>query len=171
MNSWRIVSKYTGEFWQNEIIDEIRTCFNILPSWVDWQIAKCWWRWNMSLLSSCVSGHHLLGISVHNWCFHINLNHPEAACGSDPGCTVQFFLQKKFLILGSVLCTLFSVLCISVLCSLGACYVLELWFPKCDLGTSSSITWELVVQSLNCVQLFVTPWTAAYQASLSFTIS
>ena len=28
----------------------------------------------------------------------------------------------------------------------------------------------VVVQSLSCVQLFVTPWTAAYQASLSFTI-
>ena len=25
------------------------------------------------------------------------------------------------------------------------------------------------VQSLNCVQLFVTPWTAAHQASLSIT--
>ena len=29
----------------------------------------------------------------------------------------------------------------------------------------------VVVQSLSCVQLFVTPWTAAHQASLSFTIS
>ena len=28
-----------------------------------------------------------------------------------------------------------------------------------------------VVQSLSCVWLFVTPWTAAHQASLSFTIS
>ena len=28
----------------------------------------------------------------------------------------------------------------------------------------------VVVQSLSCVQLFVTPWTAACQASLSFTI-
>ena len=28
-----------------------------------------------------------------------------------------------------------------------------------------------VVQSLNCVQLFVIPWTAAHQASLSFTNS
>ena len=28
-----------------------------------------------------------------------------------------------------------------------------------------------VVQSFSCVQLFVTPWTAAHQASLSFTIS
>ena len=28
-----------------------------------------------------------------------------------------------------------------------------------------------VVQQLNCVQLFATPWTAACQASLSFTIS
>ena len=30
---------------------------------------------------------------------------------------------------------------------------------------------SLVVQSLSCVRLFVTPWTAACQASLSFTIS
>ena len=29
----------------------------------------------------------------------------------------------------------------------------------------------VVAQSLNCVQLFMTPWTAAHQASLSFTIS
>ena len=29
----------------------------------------------------------------------------------------------------------------------------------------------IVAQSLNCVQFFVTPWTAARQASLSFTIS
>ena len=28
-----------------------------------------------------------------------------------------------------------------------------------------------VVQSLSCVQLFVTLWTAAHQASLPFTIS
>ena len=30
---------------------------------------------------------------------------------------------------------------------------------------------SVVVQLLSCVQLFVTPWTAAHQASLSFTIS
>ena len=29
----------------------------------------------------------------------------------------------------------------------------------------------IVVQSLSCVWLFATPWSAAYQASLSFTIS
>ena len=29
----------------------------------------------------------------------------------------------------------------------------------------------VVVQSLSCVQFFVTPWTAAHQASLSFTVS
>ena len=29
----------------------------------------------------------------------------------------------------------------------------------------------VVVQSLSCVQLFVTPWTAAHHASLSFAIS
>ena len=30
---------------------------------------------------------------------------------------------------------------------------------------------HVVVQSLSCVWLFVTPWTAAHQASLSFTVS
>ena len=35
-----------------------------------------------------------------------------------------------------------------------------------------SLQWQLyVVQSLSRVQLFVMPWTAAHQASLSFTIS
>ena len=29
----------------------------------------------------------------------------------------------------------------------------------------------MVVQLLSCVQLFVTPWTAARQAPLSFTVS
>ena len=29
----------------------------------------------------------------------------------------------------------------------------------------------VVVQSLSCIQLFETPWTASHQASLSFTIS
>ena len=37
-----------------------------------------------------------------------------------------------------------------------------------DFGHSSRC---VVVQSLSCIQLFVTPWTAAHQASLSFTIS
>ena len=31
--------------------------------------------------------------------------------------------------------------------------------------------WSVVVQSLNYAQLFATPWTAAYQTSLSFTVS
>ena len=33
------------------------------------------------------------------------------------------------------------------------------------------LTRLVVVQLLSCVQLFVTPWTAACQASLSFTVS
>ena len=36
---------------------------------------------------------------------------------------------------------------------------------------SPSVHCFVVVQSLNSVQFFVTPWTAARQASLSFTIS
>ena len=42
------------------------------------------------------------------------------------------------------------------------------------IAASTSCLWALkrtVVQSLSCVQLFVTPWTAAHQASLYFTIS
>ena len=35
----------------------------------------------------------------------------------------------------------------------------------------NSFKQAIVVQSLSCVQLFVTQWTAACQASLSFTIS
>ena len=35
----------------------------------------------------------------------------------------------------------------------------------------SSVTWLCSVQSLGCVQLFATPWTAAHQASLSITNS
>ena len=31
--------------------------------------------------------------------------------------------------------------------------------------------YKVVVQLLSCVQLFVTPWTATHQASLSFIIS
>ena len=37
--------------------------------------------------------------------------------------------------------------------------------------TKESYFFVIVVQSLSRVQLFVTPWTAAWQASLSFTIS
>ena len=36
---------------------------------------------------------------------------------------------------------------------------------------SSLLTFTVVVQSLNCVWLFATPWTTAHQAALSFTIS
>ena len=35
----------------------------------------------------------------------------------------------------------------------------------------NSVMINFIVQSLSCVQLFATPWTAACQASLSFTIS
>ena len=37
--------------------------------------------------------------------------------------------------------------------------------------TYTCIVFVVVVQSLNLVQLFVTPWNAAYQGSLSVTIS
>ena len=57
-----------------------------------------------------------------------------------------------------------------------------IYLPLCNLlaleGTGVPLSWYMsplyivaVVQSPSCVRLFVTPWTAACQASLSFTIS
>ena len=42
---------------------------------------------------------------------------------------------------------------------------------SCSFSASLPPTTVLVVQSLSCVQLFVTLWTAARQAPLSFSIS
>ena len=52
-------------------------------------------------------------------------------------------------------------------------FPLELyWAMTCNLFRNFPLSGTLVaVQSLSRVQLFVTPWTAASQASLSFTIS
>ena len=45
------------------------------------------------------------------------------------------------------------------------------WFRGHVAGLPSSVSHLVVVQSLSCIRLSVTPWTAARQASLSFTIS
>ena len=45
-----------------------------------------------------------------------------------------------------------------------------LW-PGCYFGHRWCLPTVVIVQSLSCVQLFATPWTAACQASLSFTSS
>ena len=44
-------------------------------------------------------------------------------------------------------------------------------FGDCKLLTARIKNTTVAVQSLSCVWLFETPWTAAHQASLSFTIS
>ena len=49
------------------------------------------------------------------------------------------------------------ILCLSILC--------------CNITKSAHVFLFVAVQSLSCVQLFATPWTAACQASLSFIIS
>ena len=45
-----------------------------------------------------------------------------------------------------------------------------LFWSETLLGLNQAV-FPIVVQSLSCVQFFVTPWAAARQASLSFTIS
>ena len=44
-------------------------------------------------------------------------------------------------------------------------------WPKCSLWIILAFIYTHVVQSLSCVQLFATPWTAACQASVSITNS
>ena len=60
-------------------------------------------------------------------------------------------------------------------CSLSSpekvCFLAGLTHPLGTDGTVHGPTTLVVVQSLSRVQLFATPWTAAHQASLSFTIS
>ena len=45
------------------------------------------------------------------------------------------------------------------------------WYSKADPRPQVSSSVDIVVQSLGPVQLFLTPWSTARQASLSFTIS
>ena len=47
----------------------------------------------------------------------------------------------------------------------------EGWYLKWKYHSGNSKAHMVVVQLLNCVQLFATPWTAACQGSLSFIIS
>ena len=59
---------------------------------------------------------------------------------------------------------------ISPLILLVCLFILSIpWLPF--KGNTGSILQIVVVQSLSCVWLFVTAWTAACHASLSFTIS
>ena len=55
-----------------------------------------------------------------------------------------------------------------------AFFIIQLSYPYMSTGKTITLTrriFVVTVQSLSRVQLFVTPWTAALQASLSFTIS
>ena len=47
----------------------------------------------------------------------------------------------------------------------------QMFWPCSCLWMCIDINVVVVVQSLGCVQLFLTPWTAAYQVPLPFTIS
>ena len=56
----------------------------------------------------------------------------------------------------------------------GLSFIIFFFLFVVDMGTLCNLTVEISfgsVQSLNCVQFFTTPWTAALRASLSFTIS
>ena len=63
-------------------------------------------------------------------------------------------------------CSWFTVRCYF----LGYSKVIHIYIPVIYICTHIPTHW-VVVQSLNRVQLFAAAWTAAHQASLSFTIS
>ena len=50
-------------------------------------------------------------------------------------------------------------------------FLLPLGFVHFSFSSCFSCKVDVVIQSLSCVRLFATPWTAAHQASMSFTIS
>ena len=56
--------------------------------------------------------------------------------------------------------------------SLGHAFLPSGWTLSCKAShPSQNYAFVVAVQSVSCVQLFVTPWTAAYQASPSSAIS
>ena len=50
-------------------------------------------------------------------------------------------------------------------------YIQDIFFKLCSGSKSHILLFIVVVQSLSCIWLFVTPWTAARQASVFFTVS
>ena len=91
--------------------------------------------------------HRIPGVNIFPWTLKQAL-----CCSLDPGLLVRNAMPFQFLILSRE-------------------------ERKMDVNTVSSFCFkniyfiEVPVQSLSCVQLFVTPWTAACQASLSITNS
>ena len=84
------------------------------------------------------------------------LLHPWILPGKNTGAGCHFLLQEIFQAQG---------LNLHLLC-------LPLWqADSLSLVPPGKPMQYVVVQLLSCVQLFATPWTAAHQVSLSFTVS
>ena len=71
-----------------------------------------------------------------------------------------------------VYCTLFlSITTYNSICILSMSLLLPVILGRLCILFSYRFRSVVLVQSLSCVQIFATPWTAAHQASLSFTNS
>ena len=92
-------------------------------------------------------------------CIRTEICCPPLLCSSV--CNI-FILQLllRFFSLSLILSNL-KMMCLSVVFT----------FPVLGMHQASWICVFIVVQSLSHVQFFVPPWTAAHQASLSFTVS
>ena len=120
-----------------------------------WEIqartGRCWIRWPLkSLVFLRVLEFFLRTEENRTWCFHC------WGPGSIPSPGTKIPPTK----------TVFCLFCLLTVQEAERCAVLE-WDT---LGIKSSCL-SYRFQSLSCVQFFATPWAAARQASLSFTIS
>ena len=82
---------------------------------------------------------------------------------------MNFRHQKIFFMISGhqhISCSIFSMFLLASSSHLTSVFQL----PRCLFGNHNQV-FVVVVQSLSCVQLIATPWTAARQASLTFTIS
>ena len=74
---------------------------------------------------------------------------------------VSLIFSIIFLVYNSFICTLIFMIS----------FLLPLGFVHFSFSSCFSCKVAVVIQSLSCVRLFATPWTAGHQASMSFTIS
>ena len=85
---------------------------------------------------------------------------------------IQLFSLSIFLIFPeSVVLFLLSFMMLVISCKTGKCIFIMSKFLKSCIDYLHVILVSQSVQSLSCVRLFVTPWSAAHQASLSITNS
>ena len=131
---------------------------------------------------------HKLSVKKYNWTWQVRVPIKHGSTGVQNGCRVEsgnLETECNWQVLLWIRLILSLGLWIGLILSLGLIQVKETssskWCRDSSLARFSMAPWlpflytwnviAVVVQLLSRVQLFVTPWTAAHQGSLSLTIS